>query len=239
MSWLEDRKEGVVQSGFEGFLLIMRTGNRIEKHTKLLLHKVDQYLIGLVEKINLHWQETKEEVKRHKEQNTIESKILKKLKEDNADDEKVSIENYESLCECLIRLVQAFSENYQEYFARYLTAENPEFFQKLLILITFPKEVLIVDCLGVLQTLIQNLAKNLASIFENAEAVLDKIGAKLINMFKLSFATNDFETKLSETIFKTYSLAEGAEVGYTTLLLIKIRKVLLRMMVSYFFLRKS
>jgi len=217
----------------------MRTGNRIEKHTKLLLHKVDQYLIGLVEKINLHWQETKEEVKRHKEQNTIESKILKKLKEDNADDEKVSIENYESLCECLIRLVQAFSENYQEYFARYLTAENPEFFQKLLILITFPKEVLIVDCLGVLQTLIQNLAKNLASIFENAEAVLDKIGAKLINMFKLSFATNDFETKLSETIFKTYSLAEGAEVGYTTLLLIKIRKVLLRMMVSYFFLRKS
>ncbi len=210
----------------------MRTGSKVEKHTKILMHKLDQHLIALVEKINLHWQETKEEVKFHKEQNTIESKILKKIKADNADEEKVSIENYESLCECLIRLVQAFSESYQEYFARYLTVENPEFFQRLLILITFPKEVLIVDCLNVLQILLQNLAKDLGSIFENAEAVLDKIGAKLINMFKLSFATNDFETKLTETVFKTYSLVQGAEVEYTTLLLIKIRKVLLRMMAS-------
>jgi len=236
LSWLEDRKEGVVQSGFEGFLLVMRAGNKVDKHMKILLHKVDQHLTGLVEKVNIHWQETKDEVKRLKEQNTIESKILKKLKQQNADENQVSIDKYESICESLIRLIQAFSENYQDSFAKYLTTENQEFFPRLLILTTFPKETLIVDCLGVLQTLIQNLGSRISSMFENVESVMDKIGAKLINMFKLAFATQDFETKVSETLFKTYLLVQNGEVEYTILILTKIRKTLLRMMVFLFLL---
>ena len=235
LSWLEDRKEGVVQSGFEGFLLVMRAGNKVDKHMKVLLHKVDQHLTGLVEKVNIHWQETKDEVKRLKEQNTIESKILKKLKQQNADENQVSIDKYESICESLIRLIQAFSENYQDSFAKYLTTDNQEFFPRLLVLTTFPKETLIVDCLGVLQTLIQNLGSRISSMFENVESVMDKIGAKLINMFKLAFATQDFETKVSETLFKTYLLVQNGEVEYTILLLTKIRKTLLRMMVFLFF----
>lgn len=231
--WLKDAKEGVIQSGLEGFYLLVSQGAHVEKHFKLILDKVSEYLTAVVEKINKYWSVLKQEIKRQKEQATIQSKLLKQLKEDNVEETRFPIENYESLCECLIRLVQAFSERHGDYFANYINAENSQFISVLFILVTFPKERIIVDCLGVLKSLMDKIGNKLPQVFPNAETVMDQVGLKLVNMFKLDFATNDFEKGIVDTVLQSYCLVKEEEKNiYTAKILAKLQKMLLRLMVG-------
>ena len=213
--------------------MLISSGIHVEKHFKAVLEKVSGYLTAIVEKINKYWSVLKQEMKRQKEQATIQSKLLKQLKEDNVEETRFPIENYESLCECLIRLVQVFSEKHGEYFAKYINSENNQFISVLFILVTFPKERVIVDCLGVLRILMEKIGDKLTQVFPDAETVFDQAGLKLVNMFKLDFATNEFEKGIVDAVLQSYCLVKGDEKNiYTVKILARLHKMLLRLMVN-------
>ena len=159
---------------------------------------------------------------------------MKQLKEDNVEETRFPIENYESLCECLIRLVQVFSEKQGDFFSKYINTENNQLISVLFVLVTFPKEKVIVDCLGVLRILMEKIGSRLTQVFPTAESVFDQAGLKLVNMFKLDFATNDFEKGIVDTVLQSYCLIikEEEKYIYTAKLLARLHKMLLRLMVN-------
>lgn len=233
LSWLGDSKEGVVQAGLEGFLHLILQGARVEKHFKVVLDKLEAGLNQIVHRIEQYWQSQREEYKREKEKSRIQSKFLKKLREENEEDINIPIEENESLGETLLRVVEAFVDKQPGVLTKYINNENKEFMKTFLSLVTFPKERFVVDCLGVTQILLEKIGGNMKSIFPDASTVMENIGYKLVALFKLSFATNDFEKGIAETVLKSYCLiSEDERDAYTVLILHKFLKTLLKMMVS-------
>ena len=208
-------------------------GARVEKHFKAVLEKAEAGLNQIVYRIEQYWQSQREEYKREKEKSRIQSKFLKKLKEENEEDINIPIEENESLGETLLRVVQAFAEKQPAVLTKYINNENKEFMRVFLSLVTFPKEKFVIDCLGVIQTLFEKVGGNLKPILPDAATVMENIGYKLIGLFKHSFATSDFEKGVTETVLKSYSLVtEGEKDAYTVLILNKLLKTLLKMMVK-------
>lgn len=195
---------------------------------------MNQSLVGIVEKLDQYWQNLKEERKIQKEQNVIQSKFLKKLKEENQESTRIPIENFESLCECLLRLVQIFSDKHNDTLTKYMTKENNQFINTLLTIVSFPKERVVNDSMGVIQRLLEKTGNQLAQFFQTSEIAMEKVGRRLVNMYKLNYATKEFEEKLSETVIKSYCLVKEEEKdAYTALILTRIQKILLKMMVHF------
>jgi hypothetical protein len=236
MTWIEDSKRGILQSGLEGLMLLIKKGKKLDKHIKTILNSVNKTLDHLNQKLDEYWKNLKEERAKQKEEAKIQSKLLKKLRAENEPKHVVDVMSYESLANCLINMMTALSQNYTDAFLVYIRKESPQLLSSFLALTSFPNERVVIAVASAFDSIIVNQANSLRNLFDTEEKIYEAFGSKLLNMYKFSFVTNEFENQLKRLTWDVYQLCpNNVKEKYAITWLSSLQRILLKMMVNLLF----
>ena len=231
LTWIEDSKIGVFQSGLEGFLLLAKRKFGIEKHVKAVLGHINRNMEFIASKLDLHWKQEFDDKQQHKEEQKANSSFLKKIKEENQSKSKLDVTIYESITLTIASSITVLSENYRELFTSYIKKDNPKFYSIYISLLSFPQEKLVTEIVNGFLSLVQNGQ----SFFESlgAEKTYEEYTFKILNLFRFNFSSDEFGNGLSALLTQVQKFIPKQEkVDYLLKTLTQIQKILHKQMAS-------
>lgn len=182
-----------------------------ENIIKTTIHNFKQQLDLIMIVINQHWEKFKEKKVQNKDHHTTQSKMLRKLREENKEeneDEDSNILNYESHWDCLLNVINVLMRVYPNHVINYTQNQNQQdFFAQILKLTGFPKERIVISTLQSFNSIITEAKEQVQKSYaKDIQKLFTDFGMPILRMFRFSYNSNHFDAGLNEAFINLWQL---------------------------------